>query len=76
MKYVDPILVKENPKAIEYAEKIQAILDEAEKEGIVLYSKLQYGILTIYLDNVPVCVLNGWGGKICMIHVVISKNMT
>ena len=59
MKYVDPILVKENPKAIEYAEKIQAILDEAEKEGIVLYSKLQYGILTIYLDNVPVCVLNG-----------------
>lgn len=59
MKYRDPILVKENPKAIEYAEKIQAILDEAEKEGIVLYSKLQYGILTIYLDNVPVCVLNG-----------------
>ena len=76
MKYRDPILVKENPKAIEYAEKIQAILDEAEKEGIVLYSKLQYGILTIYLDNVPVCVLNGWGSKICMIHVVISKNMT
>lgn len=59
MKYIDPILVKENPKAIEYAEKIQAILDEADKEGIVLYSKLQYGVLTIYLDNVPVCVLNG-----------------
>ena len=59
MKYRDPILVKENPKAIEYAEKIQAILDEADKEGIVLYSKLQYGILTIYLDNVPVCVLDG-----------------
>ena len=61
MKYKDPILVKENPKATEYAEKIRSILDEADKEGIVLYTKLQYGILTIYLDNVPVCVLNGWG---------------
>ena len=59
MKYRDPILIKENPKAIEYAEKIREILDAADEEGIVLYSKLQYGILTIYLDNVPVCVLNG-----------------
>ena len=59
MKYIDPVLVKENPKAIEYAEKIRDILDEADKEGIVLYSKLQYGVLTVYLDNIPVFYLNG-----------------
>ena len=59
MKYKDPILVKENPKAIEYAEKIRDILNEADEEGIVLYSKLQYGVLTVYLDNIPVFCLDG-----------------
>ena len=58
MKHKDSIWMIKNLKAIKYAEMIQAILNEAEEEGIELYSRMRHGVLTMYLDDIPICTLS------------------
>lgn len=47
-------------KAFEYAEKIQEIIEDADKNGIELYGKMQYGYFTVYLGDAQIFMLRGF----------------
>lgn len=53
-------LQDKNAKADEYAEKIRDIIYQADKEGIELFAKVQYGQLTIFLNDIPVFGLSAF----------------
>lgn len=53
-------LQDKNVKTEEYAEKIRDIIFEAEKEGIQLSAKVQYGQLTVFLDNIQIFGLSAF----------------
>ena len=47
-------------KAFEYVEKIQEIIEDADKNGIELYGKMQYGYFTVYLGGAQIFMLRGF----------------
>lgn len=53
-------LQDKNVKAEEYAEKIRDIIFQAEKEGIQLSAKVQYGQLAVFLDNTKIFGLSAF----------------
>lgn len=53
-------LQDKNVKAEEYAEKIRDIIFQAEKEGVQLSAKVQYGQLAVFLDNAKIFGLSAF----------------